>query len=577
MKKIYSLYTFRNTNPFKKEYKPKDVGNLSKYLQFTEDNISPISCKINKYDTKNKSLHFIYKNKAENKIRNKKIINNKGLSLHINPVVIPVSTTPVKEDSKLIKNKKERRCISSRKRSIKTDVLNCNSYRNNKLVECKRNYKPKRKCRANKNIKYFRSYIILPHLSCQGRCNQNVKNKKNNSITSIHGCKCIVSEPVMEHQIKSGTSKSDHNIFSLRKKIDTCFDVERINEINKNTTSRSCSCKLAGTNKPQKNIACNSLKTSDKPSCHRKKCSELTTLIENITKYMLSIVIALIWVPCFILIFPCWMLLCPLKTVDSIKSCVTKYRCLNKSKQNKPTHGKFFKILRTPLSVLYKRLSKNFGKIFFKQKIHCRKQRTTQKYTIYADENGKWLIRKRPSKTKFNRKRSPNYHDSVCYRQCIPNSKIKCIKFNDDNRKKSCYNECKRSGREKIRLIKTGDHKCHSSHSFPTVKYIPKKKVLRIGSTKKKCWCKLKRIKKYICNLLETEDASCRELFLKTLPRRRYFWIYKKCPSCYPHVLYILRIWRQLFHCLLFILATVVWCPAILCFIICEQLFCCIM
>ncbi|XP_045493573.1 uncharacterized protein LOC123692823 [Colias croceus] len=72
----------------------------------------------------------------------------------------------------------------------------------------------------------------------------------------------------------------------------------------------------------------------------------------------------------------------------------------------------------------------------------------------------------------------------------------------------------------------------------------------------------------------ERIDFHC-NLFMSSLRKRPFMWIYDRCPWFYPHCLSILNVWRQFADVMLFLLAVVVWSPCIFAMEMCRAVMCC--
>ncbi|XP_045488385.1 uncharacterized protein LOC123690018 [Pieris rapae] len=69
-------------------------------------------------------------------------------------------------------------------------------------------------------------------------------------------------------------------------------------------------------------------------------------------------------------------------------------------------------------------------------------------------------------------------------------------------------------------------------------------------------------------------DSNC-NLYLSSLRKRPFMWIFKMCPSFYPHCLSFLNVWKQFAEVMAFLLAVVVWSPCIFAMEVCRAVICC--
>ncbi|KAL0891936.1 hypothetical protein ABMA27_015177 [Loxostege sticticalis] len=72
----------------------------------------------------------------------------------------------------------------------------------------------------------------------------------------------------------------------------------------------------------------------------------------------------------------------------------------------------------------------------------------------------------------------------------------------------------------------------------------------------------------------ERIDFEC-SLFMGSLRKRPFLWVYDKFPQFYPQFISLLAGWRQFVDMLLFLSAVVVWSPCIFCIEFCRALVCC--
>ncbi|CAK1552869.1 unnamed protein product [Leptosia nina] len=72
----------------------------------------------------------------------------------------------------------------------------------------------------------------------------------------------------------------------------------------------------------------------------------------------------------------------------------------------------------------------------------------------------------------------------------------------------------------------------------------------------------------------ERIDFGC-NLYMSSLRKRPFMFIFDRCPSFYPHCLSIVNVWKQFAEVVTFLLAVVVWSPCIFCMEICRAVMCC--
>ncbi|CAH3985559.1 unnamed protein product [Pieris brassicae] len=72
----------------------------------------------------------------------------------------------------------------------------------------------------------------------------------------------------------------------------------------------------------------------------------------------------------------------------------------------------------------------------------------------------------------------------------------------------------------------------------------------------------------------EQMDFNC-NLYLSSLRKRPFMWIFNRWPSFYPHCLSFLNVWKQFAEVITFLLAVVVWSPCIFAMEVCRAVICC--
>ncbi|XP_038210912.1 uncharacterized protein LOC119831575 [Zerene cesonia] len=98
---------------------------------------------------------------------------------------------------------------------------------------------------------------------------------------------------------------------------------------------------------------------------------------------------------------------------------------------------------------------------------------------------------------------------------------------------------------------------------YPATNYL-----IHINNPKKRMQAIKKKRRK------ERIDFHC-NLFMSSLRKRPFMWIYDRWPWFYPHCLSILNVWRQFADVMLFLLAVVVWSPCIFAMEMCRAVMCC--
>ncbi|CAF4901455.1 unnamed protein product [Pieris macdunnoughi] len=71
-------------------------------------------------------------------------------------------------------------------------------------------------------------------------------------------------------------------------------------------------------------------------------------------------------------------------------------------------------------------------------------------------------------------------------------------------------------------------------------------------------------------------DSNC-NLYLSSLRKKKFMWIFNRWPSFYPHCLSFLNVWKQFAEVMTFLLAVVVWSPCIFAMEVCRAVICCTM